>query len=100
MKRTEKVRRPRRRCNEVNRPAGVETAVAEGREVTLPTTQNLLMEMYCVVLSPQQKRRSASVSVCQVRAGEGGKEETPPPPYQPLPGRQNSSGGSLSHSCT
>lgn len=31
MKGTEKVRRPRRRCNEVNRPPGVETAVAEGR---------------------------------------------------------------------
>lgn len=27
--------------------------------------QNLLMEIYCIILSPQQKRRSASVSVCQ-----------------------------------
>lgn len=70
MKGTEKVRRARRRCNEVNRPPGVETAVVEGREVTLPTMQNLLMEMYYVVLHPQQKRRAASVSVCQVGVGE------------------------------
>lgn len=77
MKGTEKVKRPRRRCNEVNRPPGVEAAVVEGREVTLPTMQNLLMEMYYVVLHPQHKRRSASVSVCQVGAGEqwrGGRD--------------------------
>lgn len=32
----------------------------------LPTVQYLLMAIYCIILSPQHKCRSMSVSVCQV----------------------------------
>lgn len=43
----------------------------------LPTVQNLLMAIYCIILSSQHKRRSMSVSVCQV-----GLKKTAPPPKQ------------------
>lgn len=50
----------------------------------LPTVQYLLMAIYCIILSAQHKRRSMSVSVCQV-----GLRRTAPW------SRQNSSDGSL-----
>ena len=53
----------------------------------LPTVQYLLMAIYCIILSPQHKRHSVSVSVCQV-----GLRKTAPSPWS----RQNSSDGSLS----
>ena len=53
----------------------------------LPTVQYPLMAIYCIILSPQHKRRSVSVSVCQV-----GLRKTAPSPWS----RPNSSDGSLS----
>lgn len=53
-------------CNELNRPLGVRRPVLKVRKVMLPTVQFPLMAIYCIILSVQHKRRSMSVSACQV----------------------------------
>ena len=52
--------------HKVNRPLGLRQPVLEVGKVMLPTMQYLLMAIYCIILSVQHKRRSMSVSVCQV----------------------------------
>lgn len=66
-------------------------AIVEGWKVMLPMVQNLLMEIYCIILSSQHKCLSMSMSVSQVQL-----RKTAPP----SPSRQNSSGSSLLQICT
>lgn len=45
---------------------GSQMAVVEGGKVTLPLVHNLVMKIYHIILSPQHKCRSMSVTACQV----------------------------------